>query len=178
MSLYTKIRGIIGNIFAFDGGDGPILKNNAGAIEHRNSADSAFAVARGATPVGADDLTTKAYVDSLASGDVNMIEILFDFNDAGSTVDSTFAGIVGGRVLDARVDITTAFDANTPIDIGDTGDPDRFAAAADIKEEKVDVYDFPQYTDTIASVFRVTVGASAATTGAGRVIITYAVPAV
>jgi hypothetical protein len=66
MSLFSKIRGTIETIFQIGLG-GPQVKNNAGAIEARNAGDSAFAVARAATPVGDNDLTTKAYVDKMAS---------------------------------------------------------------------------------------------------------------
>lgn len=173
---WVKILGIIDDIFHFDGGDGPAIKNNSGVIEARNSGDSDFVIVRGDTPVGNDDLTTKAYVDALAAGDVNCVEITFDYTDAGSTVDSTFAAVVGGRVLMAKLDITTAWDAAMDIDLGDTTTADLYIDNTDVKETKIGLSEFPQYTDTIASVFRVTCGASSATTGAGRVIIFYVVP--
>jgi hypothetical protein len=66
MSLWTKVRGTIETIFQVGLG-GPQLKNNAGALESRNAGDSAFAVHRGASPVGDNDLATKAYVDTVAS---------------------------------------------------------------------------------------------------------------
>jgi len=65
MSLWKKLAGTISSTFQL-GLAGPQLKNNAGAIENRNAGDTAFAVARGATPVADNDLTTKAYVDALA----------------------------------------------------------------------------------------------------------------
>jgi len=176
MSLYKKMRGIIGNIFTFDSSDGPLLKNVTGIIEARNAADSAYAIVRGATPVGANDLVTKNYVDGAESGDITTIEIPFTFANAAGFVDSTFAAAVGGRLLNARVDITTAFDVAVTFIAGDTGDTDRFIVSGDVKVNKVDVYDFPQYTDTIASVFRVTLGAGAPTVGVGRIIFSYCVP--
>lgn len=45
--VYKKIRGIVGNLFQFDGGDGPQLKNSSGVIESKNSDDSDFALLRG-----------------------------------------------------------------------------------------------------------------------------------
>lgn len=63
--VYQKIRGLIGTIFQLGLG-GPQLKpSGTGVIEHRDSADAAFAIARGATPVGDNDLVTKLYADQL-----------------------------------------------------------------------------------------------------------------
>lgn len=78
MSLYTKIRGTIESIFQI-GLAGPNLKNNSGVIEARNAADSGFAIVRGASPVGNDDLVTKAYADTLNKPFV--VADQFDGND-------------------------------------------------------------------------------------------------
>lgn len=69
MSLFSKFRGTIETIFQIGLG-GPNIKNNAGVIEARNAGDSAFAVVRGATPVGDNDLVNKQYADTLASRSV------------------------------------------------------------------------------------------------------------
>jgi hypothetical protein len=66
MSLWLKLRGTIETAFQIGLG-GPQVKNNAGALEARNAGDSAFAIARGASPVGDSDLATKQYVDTIAS---------------------------------------------------------------------------------------------------------------
>lgn len=66
MSVWQKIRGTAETLWQIGLG-GPNLKNNAGVVEARNSGDSAFAVVRGAIPVGDNDLVTKAYADQLAS---------------------------------------------------------------------------------------------------------------
>jgi hypothetical protein len=47
MAWFEKIRGIVGNLFQFDNGDGPQLKNNAGVIEGRDSTDANMALLRG-----------------------------------------------------------------------------------------------------------------------------------
>jgi hypothetical protein len=44
---------------------GPKLKNSSGVLEARNAADNAYSIARGATPVGANDLVTKTYADTM-----------------------------------------------------------------------------------------------------------------
>lgn len=49
------------------GKDGPKVKANTGVVELRDNADTAYAVARGADPVGDDDLVTKRYLDTRAS---------------------------------------------------------------------------------------------------------------
>lgn len=66
MGLFKRMAGVVSNFFQVGGPAGPAVKNNSGAIEARNAADSAFAVVRGATPVGDDDLVTKRYADTLA----------------------------------------------------------------------------------------------------------------
>lgn len=175
---WQKILGFVDNIVHFDSGDGAALKNNSGVLESRNAADDDYAIMRGATPVGNNDLTTKAYVDGLDTGDAIMVEIPFDFNDAGSTVSSTFAAVVGGRVTMVKVDITTDFDvAAASFTVGDTADADRFVIDGDVKTDKIGLYEFPQYTDTVADNFDVVIGAAGGVTqGAGRVIFIYAVP--
>lgn len=64
MSVWQKIRGTLSTIFQL-GPSGPNLKNNSGVIEARNSADSGYAIVRGSSPVGDNDLVTKAYADTL-----------------------------------------------------------------------------------------------------------------
>jgi len=64
MSIMRKIRGTIETIFRI-GLSGPQVKNSSGVIEVRDATDAAYAIVRGATPVAANDLVTKAYADSL-----------------------------------------------------------------------------------------------------------------
>lgn len=55
----------IGSIVEF-GKAGPQLKNNSGILEHRNNADDDFVIARGAHPIGDNDLVTKYYLETRA----------------------------------------------------------------------------------------------------------------
>lgn len=174
--VWSKIKGIVGNFFYFDGGDGPLIKNNSGVVEFRNNADAAYNIVRGATPVAANDLATKAYVDGAESGEINVIEIPITFANAGSTVSSTFAGAVGGRVIEAGVIVDTAFDVGVTFKLGDSGDDDRFIVSGDVKLDKSRYFTFPQYTNTIAAVFDAVLGAGAPTVGAARVVIKYVSP--
>lgn len=79
MSLWTKILGTIESSFQL-GLAGPKLKASTGAVEARNAADNAYAVLRGAPPVGNNDLVTKQYADTLATRYV--IADQFDGNSA------------------------------------------------------------------------------------------------
>ena len=65
--IFSKLAGTIASFFQVGGPAGPGINANGAALETRNAANSAFAVHRGATPVGDNDLTTKAYVDKVAS---------------------------------------------------------------------------------------------------------------
>lgn len=49
------------------GKKGPKLKNNSSIIEHRNAADDDFVIARGAHPIGDNDLVTKKYLETMAN---------------------------------------------------------------------------------------------------------------
>jgi hypothetical protein len=173
---WVKFLGIVGTLLEFDSGDGPKIKYDT-QLRIRNAADSADAVLSGADPAAAQDFVTRAYHDANPpSGALSCIEIPFTFSDAGSAVTSTFAAAVGGRVTMVKVEITTAFDADTDIEVGDTADADRLVVAGEVKEEKLGLSEFPQYTDTVADNFDVTLAASAATAGAGRCLIYYTVP--
>jgi len=51
-----------------DDNTGPKLKNNSGVLEFKNSADNAFIIGRGLSPVGDNDFAIKSYVDNLLDG--------------------------------------------------------------------------------------------------------------
>ena len=76
MDVWSNVRGVMGSLFGLGGpgAAGVKLKNNAGlAIEHRNAADSAFVLGRGADPIGNDDFVTKRVFDAsfqLATGTI------------------------------------------------------------------------------------------------------------
>lgn len=65
--VFSKLLGTVASFFQIGGTAGPGVNANGAALETRNAANNAFAVHRGATPVGDNDLTTKAYVDKIAS---------------------------------------------------------------------------------------------------------------
>lgn len=65
-AIWKKLLGTINNSFGLGLG-GPLVKGNGAAVEARNTGDTAFAIVRGALPVGDNDLVTKAYADQLAA---------------------------------------------------------------------------------------------------------------
>ena len=92
--IMKKLRGVILDSGLFRLGiGGPQLKNNSSVIEHRNSDDTGFVVARGATPVGVNDLATKLYVDQAER--VLIIEGQID----GSSGTPANTGTVGAYVV-------------------------------------------------------------------------------
>ncbi len=69
MGLFARMAGVVNSFFQIGGPAGNGWNyNSAGstALEARNAANNAFALVRGAYPVGDNDLTTKAYVDEVA----------------------------------------------------------------------------------------------------------------
>lgn len=66
MGLFSRIAGVVNSFFQVGGPAGPGWNSNSGALEGRNAANSTFAVVRGATPLGDNDLVTKAYADELS----------------------------------------------------------------------------------------------------------------
>lgn len=118
MSVWSKIRGTIETIFQIGLG-GPNLNNNAGIIEAKNAGNSAFAIVRGATPVGANDLATKAYVDSGgASGAVQ--EIRFAIATAATTTSASQIP-ANAQITECQVEITTVYPGGTTISVGQAG---------------------------------------------------------
>jgi hypothetical protein len=65
--VFSKLLGTISSFFQFGGTAGPGINANGSALETKNAGNSAFAVHRGAVPVGDNDFTTKAYVDKIAA---------------------------------------------------------------------------------------------------------------
>jgi hypothetical protein len=62
----SQVYGVMQAFFRFGGPTGPGINANGTALETKNSANTAFAIHRGAFPVGDNDFTTKAYVDEIA----------------------------------------------------------------------------------------------------------------
>ena len=89
-NLYTNLRGVLSDLFKVGGPTGVNLKDNSGVLEVRDTADTAFVIARGADAVSDDDLinvrTHRALrdlihfidqgpADGFASGSLSLIHI-------------------------------------------------------------------------------------------------------
>jgi hypothetical protein len=86
MGLFSKLAGVTSSFFQIGGPAGPGINNNGGLLEAKNAANNAFVVMRGATPVGDNDLTTKAYVDKTAN---KPIPVSLQFNGGSALPANT-----------------------------------------------------------------------------------------
>lgn len=139
MSLWSKIRGTIETIWQIGLG-GPQVKNNAGNVDMRNAGDTAYVIVRGATPVAANDLATKAYVDNgsvIADGGVQTIRVALGTGAAqNSTTQIPASAIIVGEFLD----IQTPYSAGTTITVGNAGSPALVMAAGDSLATAAGIY--------------------------------------
>lgn len=79
MALFEKLRGVMGQLFQLNGPDGPNLKNNSGAIEFRDTNDTAYAKGRVAdTPGGTGAALNDAINLLMARSRVALIQYSFD----------------------------------------------------------------------------------------------------
>jgi hypothetical protein len=67
MPLFERLAGAIASFFQIGGPTGPGWNANAGALEARNAANSAFAITRGATPIAANDLIPLGYLGTIGA---------------------------------------------------------------------------------------------------------------
>jgi hypothetical protein len=173
MSVFSKIRGTIETIFQIGLG-GPQLKNSSGVVEARNSSDAAYAIVRGATPVGNDDLATKSYVDAgSALGAIKQIRFVI----GTSTVSSATSIPANAVVSDCQVKITTPYSGGATISVGRTGSTSLLMATTDNLPQSSDTFQSEQDTAWGASPLAVlvTIGGSPGA-GAGVVIVNYSIP--
>lgn len=116
MSILSKIRGTFETLFQLGKG-GPQLKNNAGVIEHRNSADTAYVVTRGADPSIADDLVTKRYGDANYAGASSAVALSQHVVASNFTVTAAKAAHIT-RYVEVSAGITLEIGADGDLEIG------------------------------------------------------------
>jgi hypothetical protein len=173
MSLFAKIRGTIETIFQIGLG-GPQIKANAGNIDMRNAADAAFVIVRGATPVAANDLVTKAYADSgsvIADGGVQEIRFAIGTGAAQNSVTQIPNGAI---VVDAELDIVTPYSGGATISVGNAGTPNLLMLTTDSNPQAAGLYQVHQdtvYAGGPATVLVTVAGGPVA--GAGFAIVRY-----
>jgi hypothetical protein len=174
MSIFSKIRGTIEQIFQIGLG-GPQIKNNAGAVELRNSDDTGFSIVRGAAPVGDDDLVTKAYLgDQLVTGTTRSVRLELDTSASQESIKLIPANAV---VLRARVNVTTAYTAGTTISVGRTGSLTLLQTTTDNLATAVGIYEAPQETEWGVTSGEVVVTiAGSPLVGDGFVVVEYTQP--
>ena len=88
VSLFSKLRGITETVFQIGVGRAQLKSLSTGELEVRDSADSAYAVLRVATPVGNADAVTKLYADSIVGGGGGSSSV----TKAGFILASSFSG--------------------------------------------------------------------------------------
>lgn len=136
-SLWSKIVGTISSTFQY-GLAGPLIQNNGGSLEARNAANSAFVIVRGLTPVAANDLATKAYVDSGGvSGAVQEIRFALGTGASQSSVTQIPANAI---VCDVKLSITTPYSAGAAIALGQTGTTNLLQATTDNLATQAGIY--------------------------------------
>ena len=100
------------------GSSGVKLKNNAGVFEVRNSGDSGYAIVRGNTPSGSNDLCTKSYVDSAASTAQSNAESTAQTYTQSNAVlkensNTIYINVPTGKTIDFKVNrVTSAYIKN------------------------------------------------------------------
>lgn len=173
MSKRYGLTGVGGNVELSKGG--ARVKNSSGVVEHRNNADDAYAVVRGADAVGSSDLVTKSQMDALdVSAAVKFEKVAFAY-DTSSPVNVGDAVPAGGTVLGFMVNVSETFDGTTPtLDIGESGDTDSVAANTLIDLETVGLYTGDTWVECSSSTQIIgTITVSSATQGAGTILIKY-----
>jgi hypothetical protein len=172
MSLWSKIRGTIETIFQIGLG-GPQVKNNAGNVDVRNSTDTGYVIVRGATPVAANDLATKAYVDSgstILDGGIQTIQFAIG---TGSTANSATSIPSGALIMSEYVVITTPYSAGTTITVGIAATPALLMGTGDSNPQGVGSYEglpltaWPSAGTVLATI------AGGPVAGAGSIVVTY-----
>lgn len=101
------------------GTSGPKIKNNSDVIEFKNNADNALVIARGLTPVGNTDLTTKLYHDTDDAQNIKVVSVAV--SDPAATFTSTATIPANARVVRWDVIYTEAFNNTPTLAIGYTG---------------------------------------------------------
>lgn len=178
MSVWSKIRGTTEILFQL-GRRGAQLKSNSGAVEHRNAGDSAFAITRGADPVGNDDLITLRYFNTNNASANQQTTVALPLLQA--TKVSTVAIPNGAEILECMLDVTTLYNGTAPtFKITRTGQPSLVLLdVGDADIEVVGTYKVPlalSWGATGAGTVTATLGGSATSLGNATLYVTYATP--
>ena len=138
MPLYEVLKGTLESLFSIGGAAvaaNPALKKNGAVLEARLGDDSAFAKVRGASPVGADDLATRGWVEALPDAVENLKVVRFALGTA--TASSTFTLPANARVLQARLQVTTGYSVGATIEVGQTGATGKFLSTTETTPQAI-----------------------------------------
>jgi hypothetical protein len=116
VGLFARLLGTTASFFQLGGPSGPRLKNNGGAVDHRNSADSAYVNARGADPLIANDLVTLEYLEAYTEpsffGSIDVV-LSAHHDDATGTVSGLAATplhVVGNVLYEEGVTVQSGME--------------------------------------------------------------------
>ena len=139
MAIIINARGTTESSF-FISKNGPRLKNNNGALELRNYGDNGYIEVKAATPTEPDSLSTKQYVDGVASGLTVKFAVRATTNGASDLSGFTYTPASDDETQGAApwTDVTApVFDSVSLVD----GDRVLIKDSADAKGNGVFVYD-------------------------------------
>lgn len=141
MSLFQRLAGSIAAFFQVGGPSGPGWNANAGALEGRNAANSAFAVVRGADPVASNDLVTKEYADAnykphfTFAANASLTTAVAQSIPSGTALVTTSSNLVTGAISPSANTVSTLYVQFT----GASGNTGGQTAAIKIQKNGVDV---------------------------------------
>lgn len=174
--VLSRLRGTMSTIFQL-GKAGPNIKNSSGVVEFRDNADAAYVIARGLDPVGANDLVTKNYFDTnnAAANGITMVTMPL----ALVTKVSTATIPDNARIEGCWLEVTTAYDGGTTIEIERTGDATvEVMGTGDNNPVQTKLFHVPQMQDwgsTGAGTVTATIAGGPAA-GAANIYIAYSTP--
>lgn len=212
MASWLKITGTQVGKFIL-GLTGVTLKNNAGNLQVRNNADSAFAnadvanlklngstygVTFASSPSQVADYALVFPVDDGSPGQIMVTDGSgnLSWQSAASTADHlkvdttsfTFGSastvsmftLPANAIIDTvSVIVDTAFDGTPSMSVGITGNASKYFGSGDSLLSLTDRFDVPNQLTANASAenLEISFSAGGASVGAGRVLVTYSVPA-
>jgi hypothetical protein len=169
---FSRLLGTTATKFQIGQGNCGWSAPDATHLENR-TAGGAFAITRGADPVGANDYVTLGSIPSLTEG-VNVAVRFAITNAAAQNSVSSLPALA--VILRAFLDITTPYSAGATITVGTAAVPAAFMDTGDSTPQTNDLYDAPQdVVTTLGGTVLVTV-AGAPAAGAGTCCVVYCKP--
>lgn len=168
MSKKYNLTGTSGTVELSKGG--AKIKNSSGILEARDNADAAYAVVRGDTAVGANDLVTLTQLNTAT----HFVSADLAFGTS-SPLNIGAAVPTGKRILNVRVIVDTVFNGTAPtLEIGKAGSTSILMTTAQNNLKVSDSYaNEPVYVTTESTQFIGTYVADTSSAGAATIVIEY-----